>query len=321
MNVKSKTLADSLRTYKINEYITVKLEQNQTNIYVKDKLFRQCKYILLNIPVDETSKFDEIQSIDEAVQILDHSQEPQYDGFIRQITPKEEFWAHASNLQAWAENNYDSRLIHSNLAFPLLKELISVGDPKAKKVFKEEIARRLDSGSPSTISFIREEGFLDFLTHEEQLYSLLESAEAEALLNIEHKSGVEFEMLEQKNLEYYSPKSHCYIGFSNKHVITIELGYVNFDSIITDLLKFSTLKSISLADERMVYLPSEMRDLDSIAEIGVTAPKLEKIPDWLLDLKDLRLISISSGSLKKGTPNYLTIIKKMKEKGVYIDIP
>ena len=35
------------------------------------------------------------------------------------ITPKQEFWAHCSNLQTWNENYYDTRLIHTNLAFPL----------------------------------------------------------------------------------------------------------------------------------------------------------------------------------------------------------
>ncbi len=35
--------------YKINEFLSVKLENNKTYIYVQGKKFLQCKYLLLNI--------------------------------------------------------------------------------------------------------------------------------------------------------------------------------------------------------------------------------------------------------------------------------
>ena len=46
------------------------------------------------------------------------------------------------NLQTWAENGYDTRILHSTLAFPLLKRLTEVGDLIAKNKLKEEIAIR-----------------------------------------------------------------------------------------------------------------------------------------------------------------------------------
>ncbi|MFX1237046.1 MAG: hypothetical protein ACFFAS_03805 [Promethearchaeota archaeon] len=52
----------------------------------------------------------------------------------RVIPPETEFLVHCSNLQAWVEHGYDARLIHSNLAFPLLKRLCEVGDPQAKRM-------------------------------------------------------------------------------------------------------------------------------------------------------------------------------------------
>jgi hypothetical protein len=48
------------------------------------------------------------------------------------IPPEIRFWAHCSNLETWGENNYDTRLIHSNLAFPLLKKLTEAGDQTKK---------------------------------------------------------------------------------------------------------------------------------------------------------------------------------------------
>ena len=82
--------------------------------------------------------------------------------------PKEtQFWGHASNLQAWVENNYDTRLLHRNIAFPLLQRLTNTGDPIAKKVFKEEIAKRYASGHPTVREFLKVEGYLKYLSEEE----------------------------------------------------------------------------------------------------------------------------------------------------------
>ena len=119
----------------INDYIALKLEDSKTNIYVLGELFIQCKYLLMNIPIQDIERYDEINSIDEAAEKLDKSLErgnPEV--FTINILPEVEFWGHCSNLQVWAEQDYDTRFIHSNLAFPLLKKLTEVGDLKASKI-------------------------------------------------------------------------------------------------------------------------------------------------------------------------------------------
>ena len=83
------------------------------------------------------------------------------------ISSEEEFTGHCSNIQAWAENGYDTRILHRNLAFPLLKRLATVGDPLAKKVFKDEIALRYTSGHPTVIEFLTQNGYLKFLSADE----------------------------------------------------------------------------------------------------------------------------------------------------------
>jgi len=160
------------KTYKINEFITLKLKNNKTHIYVKGKDFIQCKYLLLNIPVDKITEFDAINSIDEASEILDKSLEYR-SGREFDISPEAEFWGHSSNLQAWAENGYDTRLLHRNLAFPLLRRLTEVGDPIAKRAFKDEIALRFENGNLTVQTYLIEEGYLGFLV-EEELRSLLD---------------------------------------------------------------------------------------------------------------------------------------------------
>ncbi len=149
--------------FKINEYLKLKLEEGQTNIYVRGRLFNQCKFLLFSFTKDDLSDYDEINSIDEIKEKYDHSHE----GRFRTLNPKVAFWGHCSNLQAWYENNYDTRILHSNLSFPLLKKLMQCGDPKAKQVIKEEIALRFESNFPNVIKFLLEEEYLFFLEFDE----------------------------------------------------------------------------------------------------------------------------------------------------------
>jgi len=157
-----------MKQFKINDYLALKLEEYNTNIYVKNQLFRQCRFLMLNIPVEEAGQFAEIDSIDEVADKLGWA----YDGQIGveyEIDPETEFWGHCSNLQTWYENDYDTRLLHGNLSFPLLKKLTEVGDPLAKKVFKEEIAMRFESAYPSVVLYITKEKLLNFLDDEERV--------------------------------------------------------------------------------------------------------------------------------------------------------
>jgi len=153
------------KEFKINNFLSLKLHNDRTNIYVKNRIFTQCMYLLLNIPVDRIRDYDQIDSIDEAAEVLDRSLEGSRSQHL--ITPEEEFVGHCSNIQVWAENDYDTRILHRNLAFPLLRRLSDVGDPLAKKKFKEEIALRYSSGHSTVITFLSQNGYLKYLNSEE----------------------------------------------------------------------------------------------------------------------------------------------------------
>lgn len=152
-------------TFTINEFLSLKLENGRTNVYVKGKPFSQCMYLLLNIPVSKVDAYEEIDSIDKAAENLDHRMHGRSSSYI--ITPKTEFVAHCSNIQAWSENNYNTRILHRNIAFPLLRELAQAGDIKAKRVFKDEIALRFSSGHLPVMLYLLQGGYLNVLTREE----------------------------------------------------------------------------------------------------------------------------------------------------------
>ena len=115
-------LAMGYREFSINDKLVLKLEKNKTMIYVTGKPFRQCKYLLLNIPVEEITTLDELDSIDKISETLDHTLEPvNKASSVNEIPPEVEFWGHCSNLHVWYENDYKTEILHSNLAFHLLK--------------------------------------------------------------------------------------------------------------------------------------------------------------------------------------------------------
>ena len=154
------------KEYVVNSFLKLRLEQGRTHIYVKNKLFMQCMYLLLNIQTNNIRQYDNIDSIDEAAERLDRSMEGGGRG-VFQISPEEEFRGHCSNIQAWYENDYDTRILHRNLAFPLLKRLTDAGDPLARTRFKEEIALRYASGHHTVMMFLIHNGYLKYLTKDE----------------------------------------------------------------------------------------------------------------------------------------------------------
>ena len=167
------------QTFKVNEYIKLKLKNGITTIYVDGKEFQQCIRLVLKFPKDEAHIFNQINSIDEAVEVYNKHLSK---GSIIQgepgkiitdlthgISPETEFWGHCSNLQVWYENSYDTRLMHSNLAFPLLKRLTEAGDSIAKKVFKDEVAKRFENGNNNVRQYLLIERFLKELNKEEMI--------------------------------------------------------------------------------------------------------------------------------------------------------
>ena len=111
------------KEFRVNEYITLRLENGDSNIFVNEKMISQFKHT--------------------------------------------EFQGNCSNLQAWAENNYDTNLLDMTIAFPVLKELVEVGDPKAKKVFKAEIKKRIESKYLPVQEFLITNGYLRDFSEEE----------------------------------------------------------------------------------------------------------------------------------------------------------
>ena len=55
--------------YKINDHLSLKLEDTKTFIYIQGERFLNCIRLLLQIPKVDVEKFEEINSIDEAASL------------------------------------------------------------------------------------------------------------------------------------------------------------------------------------------------------------------------------------------------------------
>jgi hypothetical protein len=154
------------REFRINEQLKLKLIKGKTVIYIDNKPFHQCKYLLLNLTQKDFNKFENIESIDEAFQIYNKI-DKNHESNNALIDPVSEFTGHCSNLQAWYEYDYDLRILHSSLSIPLLKKLALLGDKKAIIRLKESIATRIASKNFNTIIFYLNEEYLALFSNEE----------------------------------------------------------------------------------------------------------------------------------------------------------
>jgi len=219
-----------LKTVKINEHIEVRFLGGSTVIFIDGHEFVQCKYILLINP-HLHERQDQINSIDEAQRYLSNELEREavtVESILDRsdrlensklsalgISPEEEFWAHLSNLQAWVEHDYDTRLLHSNLSFPLLKALAR-SDPLAKMRLQEEIVSRVSARYFPVIAYLMEEQYYKYLTPEQLEYLI------EVLKGIYSDSSNDLSSREVEHVETFIQAVNYYVSINDifpKHFI------------------------------------------------------------------------------------------------------
>ncbi|MFX1363581.1 MAG: hypothetical protein ACFFCE_09780 [Promethearchaeota archaeon] len=230
------------REFVINEYITLKLIKGKTEIYVAGEPFHQCKYLLLNLTKKDFTKFDNIDSIDQAFEIynnLDKNHEKDHS----LIDPESEFIGHCSNLQAWYEHDYDLRILHSSLSIPLLKKIAFLGDKKAIIRLKESIATRIATRNYNTIIFYLNEQYLRLFSNEE----------LEVMFEDWLDKKVIFTLMEKRRIWYPLLKEMIERGISRaqeiiKREIILYLKEDNFEAyrylLQKDFFRLLTLKDL-----------------------------------------------------------------------------
>ncbi len=167
----------AIEEFKISHLLSVRLDGDGPRMYVRGQPFDQCAYPVLNddgVREHESECYDDVEtpcvprkaarSVDAFLWkehgTLDHP------GYVEgsQVSMKELFWGLCSTLQAWAENDYDTRLLHVNLAFPLARALANAGDSAAKAMFEREVIARWKSDFEPVQTYLFHGGFLNTLS-------------------------------------------------------------------------------------------------------------------------------------------------------------
>ena len=281
--------------FRINKFIELKLEDGRSNIYVDNQYFRQSKYILLRKTLleIESEGILEVESIDEFAEKLDHSLRQKLPEVI-DIPVETQFWAHCSNIQAWVEHDYDSKMLHSNLSFPLLKRLTEVGDLRAQRVFKNEIAERFASKHEPVSLFLIKGRYLNFFNDEELLTLAGENRE-----------------IFEDNLMYMRKEFvYTYLGDDGKILKRLEK---KFKTMFTPVSKRSFLElieknnffvknrkitKINLSDFHIRAIPHEIFRLKSLDALSVSYCALKRLPRAISKLKNLKLLALNSNCLE-----------------------
>jgi hypothetical protein len=283
--------------FKVNEYITLALQGEVTIIYVDGKEFMVCKALLLTIPTERIQYYDNIKSIDEAIEVYEHYKKQE--AFRAEIPPEAAFWGHCSNLQVWSEHDYDTQILSGYLAFPLLKKLTEVGDLKAKKVFKEEIVKRLMAGNYSTNEFLRDRGYIDLLS-EDDIRSMLPVEEVLVLEELEKELNIKFEFVESaqpltdpicEQGNYYYAKNYSIVG--------LRIYYACFERVPDIIGELKALKYLNLSDNDAKFIPESIGSLRDLEFLDLSDNKFEQLPEQFKNLTSLRIFHIVDNNLKE----------------------
>lgn len=296
------------KEFTVNEYLTLKLESGKTNIYVKGRFFNQCKFLILNIPIKDLEYVEQIESIDEAADILGWKDAGQ-EGVKYEIDPNTEFWGHCSNLQAWVENDYNTEILHRTIAFPLLKQLTKVGDVKAKHKFKEEIAYRFINGNLTVKSYLQENFYLEYLTREEFFTLFSFSSE---LKEIEEELNSEFQFYNPSygnEILYFLPTEWAQFEYritdkcsKDAFVIGImnyRLSKSKWSRIFNILSSIKQLELLDISDNKLKKLPQSITNLKNLKGLDLAYNKLKRVPESVYSLKNLKWLDLSYNKIKK----------------------
>ncbi|KKK50943.1 hypothetical protein LCGC14_3119990, partial [marine sediment metagenome] len=200
-------------------------------------------------------------------------------------------------------------LLHSNIAFRLLKKLTEVGDPLAEKVFKEEIVKRLNSGYAPVIYYLIEERYTDYLSREDFLFSILKPKEAEIILNLEKKLDTPFNIDNtEENLEWVQSS----FSIDNKKVKRLQLVGLRLKYIPESVSGLKHLEYLFINGNLFEALPEWVENFKNLKKLDVSSCELESIPEVIGKLTTLVSLFLSNNHLEK-FPNFLTNLIGLEE--------
>ncbi len=223
-------------------------------------------------------KFKDIESINDIIDHLDHSIEYYGSEAWEELSKEEreelDFFVNCSNLQAWVEHDYNTRLLDYALSFPILKKLAEKGDEYARMRFKEELIEWFKRGSKEVQEFIVDS--YDLLEElGEDFYSMYEPNTAEVLKAVD------------KNKHYYAREDEDF----NITYLKLEMESRDEITLLPTVSKLPKLEKLKLKlpphSKKDVECLKNLQILESLEIIKCDAGPLLEIATSLKNLKKL----------------------------------
>ena len=211
--------------------------------------------------------------------------------------------------------------------------MTEIGDPLAKRVFKEEIAKRLSHPFFPSIKYLINEGYVRYLNEDElnallkksvrgivglsnhQLFSLF----SKSLLNDdEFENLLKFEKILGFNLH---PTIGTISNINSRFNLDIKIRKVNEISLINKRLKtipksierFDYLQKLNLGRNKLTTISDEICQLKNLKELMLYRNMIRKLPEIINNLKNLEILDLSYNNLEEITDSikYLKSLKKI----------
>jgi len=311
------------KEFRVNKHIVLRLEEDKTNIYVEGELFRQCKYLLLINPHNEAIQW-EINSIDEAAELLNNDLHEEILPEDVGLTPEVEFWGHCSNLQVWVEHNYNTDILHSNLSLSLLEKLKELGDAQAKKMFKGEVIKWYLAGDNQYRENLGIMGFLQDFSDEELFHLDLDEDEFESLrffskeINKPMDSITLQVQIRDKKVFGLSPSLYTKIKkipevlleFESLRILSLRSGGI--EEIPDWLGELAHLRFLDLSNNNIMSIPPSIKKMRNLKELILSGNSIEIIPETLSYLRNLTKLNLNYNRLKK-LPNTFNKLSRLNE--------
>lgn len=204
------------------------------------------------------------------------------------------------------ENNYDTRLLHRNIAFPLLKKLTDAEDPLAKKVFRKEIIKRYKSGIKSVREFLENERYYEYLTVDERLHVWLDNNDFNALVEL--------------YLSFYNGKEGDYslldmmidrgeIKIEDQKIIELDLGRFRIREFPKAILKLTFLEVLKVGRSHIKEIPKNIDKLSNLKELWLNSNQIENLPESIYNLKNLESFKVGGNKLERLSDNIGNLTK------------
>ena len=245
--------------YELNENIVLKLILDKTLIFVCGDLFITCQKTIIALAPTEFKDYDDFYEIDDIIDYYreEETKNKEWKEQGVSISPEEEFWVHCSNMQAWVDSGYNSRVLSKSVSFPILIELSKREYSQFTAFLKEDLVQRIQSGSYNAIEYFMQEDFYRFFTQDEFFELLLCPEETEIMKEVASVSKLEYCITASVNASrgLFSQRVSGKVHFSYEkgHITELELFFDEIPlsrsrirEVIREVKKLTHLKEVAI---------------------------------------------------------------------------